>query len=416
MIKAKQHLQFHTQGKIWNLGTFFCLYIAQAIPMSFFSTSLQVLMRQADYSLSTIALLQAVKIPWILKCLWSPLVDRQCIAVKDYKRCIIISEIVYALMILLVGLLSLESDFHLILALIFFSLVASATQDIATDALAVLSFREHDKSLVNSMQSMGSFGGTLIGAGLLLLVLQHYGWHIVIPCLCIFVLLAIIPLIFNTKIKIVPKERAQRARLTDFVWFFTRRSIWRQIGFLTLYYSSIIGILSVLRPYLVDLGYSMKEIGMMSGIIGTTAAFFTSFIAGFIVRHIGRYKARITFAVFILLTTLYFMGISWGHPSTLALYIGIVLLWSSYGMATIIVYTTAMDCVRPGREGTDFTIQTVLTHLSGLLIALLSGIIADKAGYHGLFLSETVLASISLIYILFAFRRSEENKKQIYEL
>lgn len=85
-------------------------------------------------------------------------------------------------------------------------------------------------------------------------------------------------------------------------------------------------------------------------------------------------------------------------------------------MATIIVYTTAMDCVRPGREGTDFTIQTVLTHLSGLLIALLSGIIADKAGYHGLFLSETVLASISLIYILFAFRRSEENKKQIYEL
>lgn len=48
--------------KTLNLSTFFCLYIAQAIPMSFFSTAIQVLMRQADYSLSSIALLQLIKL------------------------------------------------------------------------------------------------------------------------------------------------------------------------------------------------------------------------------------------------------------------------------------------------------------------------------------------------------------------
>lgn len=153
----------HSREKVFGLGTFFCLYIAQAIPMSFFSTAIQVMMRQADYSLSSIAMLQIIKLPWILKFVWSPVVDRQCITVGDYKKFIIASEIVYAVLILLAGLLHLESDFYFILLLVFLSLVASATQDIATDALAVLSFGKQDKSMVNSMQSMGSFGGTLIG-------------------------------------------------------------------------------------------------------------------------------------------------------------------------------------------------------------------------------------------------------------
>ena len=88
--------------------------------------------------------------------------------------------------------------------------------------------------------------------------------------------------------------------------------------------------------------------------------------------------------------------------------LGIVLLWSAYGMATIVVYTTSMDCVRKGCEGTDFTIQTVLTHLSGLLIAFLSGVVADRAGYHGLFIFEVILASISLIYIFYFFRKESQ--------
>lgn len=114
--------------------------------MSFFSTAIQVLMRQADYSLSSIALLQLIKLPWILKFLWAPLIDRHCITMKDYKRCIISSEIVYALLILLVGLLDIQTDLYLIIGLVFLSLVCfSYHQDIATDTLAVLSFDKRDK-------------------------------------------------------------------------------------------------------------------------------------------------------------------------------------------------------------------------------------------------------------------------------
>ena len=144
------------------LGTFFSLYIAQAVPMSFFSTALQVMMRQQAFSLTTISLLQLIKLPWILKFLWSPIVDRQCMTVKDYKRWIVSSEIVYAVLILGAGILRLETNIQLIIILVFLSLIASATQDIATDALAILSTRKEQKSFVNGMQSMGSFGGSLL--------------------------------------------------------------------------------------------------------------------------------------------------------------------------------------------------------------------------------------------------------------
>lgn len=398
--------------KTFNLATFFCLYIAQTIPMSFFSTVIPVMMRQENFTLSAIGLLQLIKLPWIVKFLWSPIVDRHTATTGDYKRWIFSSELIYAILIFSVAMLDFKADFYTILTLIIISFVASATQDIATDALAVLSFSRKDKSMVNSMQSMGSFGGSMVGSGVLLLLFHQIGWNSLLPCLAVFVLVMLLPLFFNKGIQITPKLPQQRAKKADVLYFFTQRGIWKQIGFLFLYYSGLIGTLAMVRPWLVDLGYSVKEIGMMSGVAGTFVGFISAFAGGMIIRKMGRWRARILFSVLVLMATLYFLGLSYTQPTTPLLYGGIFLLWGSYGMATIVVYTTAMDCVRPGREGTDFTIQTVITHLSGMIMAILSGRIADITGYHGLFFFETCIAVTSLVYILTVFRK---DKNQVYD-
>ena len=398
--------------KTFNLATFFCLYIAQTIPMSFFSTVIPVMMRQENFTLSAIGLLQLIKLPWIVKFLWSPIVDRHTATTGDYQRWIFSSELIYAILIFSVAMLDFKADFYTILTLIIISFVASATQDIATDALAVLSFSRKDKSMVNSMQSMGSFGGSMVGSGVLLLLFHQIGWNSLLPCLAVFVLVMLLPLFFNKGIQITPKLPQQRAKKADVLYFFTQRGIWKQIGFLFLYYSGLIGTLAMVRPWLVDLGYSVKEIGMMSGVAGTFVGFISAFAGGMIIRKMGRWRARILFSVFVLMATLYFLGLSYTQPTTPLLYGGIFLLWGSYGMATIVVYTTAMDCVRPGREGTDFTIQTVITHLSGMIMAILSGRIADMTGYHGLFFFETCIAVTSLVYILTVFRK---DKNQVYD-
>ena len=257
--------------KIAYLTTFFSLYIAQAVPMSFFTTALQVVMREQAIPLSIIGLLQILKLPWIFKAFWSPAIDRYCQTIRHYKRMIIGAELVYALLIFMASLFDLQKSlptvFHIILALIFLALCASATQDIATDALAIRTSQPQQRGLLNSMQSMGSFGGSLLGSGVLLMVLHSYGWKSVTMCLSLFVIIALIPLFFNKKLTFqTPSSVQQRATWTDFCRFFTQKGISRQIIFLVLFYTGIIGIMSILKPFMVDLHYSMKEIGFLCGI------------------------------------------------------------------------------------------------------------------------------------------------------
>lgn len=390
--------------KVFDLSTFLSLYIAQSIPMSFFSTVLPVIMRQENFSLVSIGLLQLIKLPWIFKFLWSPIVDRNCVTTGHFKLWIFSSELIYAALIFSVAFLDLKTDFLLILILIILSFIASATQDIATDALAVLSFNKKDKSLVNSMQSMGSFFGAMVGSGLLLLLFHRMGWNNLLPCLALFVFIALLPLSLNKNLQIQTPEVTVRAKKADFIYFFNQKGIWRQVGFLFLFYSGLIGTLAMLKPYMVDQGYKMEEIGLMYGVVGTSVGALSSFAAGFVVRRIGRHASRVLFASIIFGTAVFFTFITWMHPTAPVLFAGIFLIWASYGMSTIIVYTTAMDCVRPGREGTDFTVQTVVTHLSSMCIAILSGKLADLWGYQGLFCFQATMALISLIYVLTVFR------------
>ncbi len=391
-----------------KLFTFFCLYIAQSIPMSFFSTVIPVIMRQQNFSLETIGMLQLLKLPWILKFLWSPVVDRSTYKLNDFKRWIFSSELIYAVIIFAVSFLNFQTTPYLIIGLVILSFIASATQDIATDALAVISFSNKDKSLVNSMQSMGSFAGAMIGGGLLLLLYHKFGWGNLLPFLAIFVLIAVIPLIFfrtGQKGSTIKEKQLEKATPNDILGFFKQKGIWKQVVFLFLYYAGLIGILAMLKPMLVDNGYDMKEIGIMSGIIGTSIGCLASFGGGFVVRKIGRHAARILFAVCTLATAIYFCLLVTMLPINIAtLHFGICILWGSYGMSVIVVYTTAMDCVRKGYEGTDFTIQTVITHLSGIIMGVSSGKIAAMITYKGLFVVEACIAAVSLTFILLAFK------------
>jgi predicted MFS family arabinose efflux permease len=393
-----------------KLLTFFSLYIAQSVPMSLFSTLLPVLMRQDNFSLSTIGLLQLIKLPWILKVFWAPIVDKKTSDLGTYKRWIFSSEMVYAVLILLVAFLDLKTNFITIFILIILSFIASATQDIATDALTALSFNRKEKGMGNSMQSMGSFAGAMVGGGLLLLHYKLIGWTALLISVSLFVILALIPLITYKDLNFTPRKGRTPIGMKDLFLFFRQKGIGRQLIFLILFYSGVIGILAMVKPYMVDLGYKTGEIGFMFGIFGSLCGCLFSYVGGYVIRSLGRYYSRIIFACMILATTLLFYFMSLTTPGTIALYVAIFFLWASYGLSSVLVYTVAMDFLRDGREGTDFTLQTVITHLSGMIIAVCSGKIADCLGYSGLFLVETALAVTSLIYILVSFKRTARHE------
>jgi MFS family permease len=400
----------------------FSLYIAQAVPMSFFTTVVPVIMRQENYSLEAIGLLQMVKLPWVLKFLWAPLIDNNSRNLGQYKRWIFGSEFFYAAVILTIGFFSLQANFSLIMVLMVLAVIASATQDIATDAFAIHILRKRERGYGNSMQSAGGFAGSLIGGGALLVIYYYLGWFYLMLALAVFVVIALLPLGFYKKPchRIVDKNK--KVNLGDIGTFFKTPGMVRWALILFFYYSGLMGIMTMLKPYLVDLGYDVKQIGVMAGVVGTTTALVASIFAGYIVKKIGYRRSLMYFLWLNFLAGLYFFRLSLTpEPSTTGIYIGIIILWSAYGASMVAVYTAAMDMVRPGREGTDFTLQIVITHLSGLIIGAASGKFSDIYGYNIVFHAEVFLTLIAVALLFFLkpaqlrknYRRKPETDQRI---
>jgi predicted MFS family arabinose efflux permease len=373
--------------------------------MSFFSTVVPVIMRMENYSLESIGYLQLIKLPWILKFLWAPMVDRNCSSTKQYRRWILASEIFYAIVIFSIGFLNLETSFSTIIILMVIAFTASATHDIATDAFAILILKERERSLGNSMQSAGNFMGTLMGSGVLLVIYHYWGWQYLLFSLAAFVLIVLVPVsLYPAREKKQLDKSRKNISPLEFVYFFRQKKIGGHLLLLFLFYSGLIGILTMVKPYLVDLGYDVKQIGFISGIFGTACGALMTVPAGIFIRKVGLNKAVWVFPAINIIVAIFFFGLTFtGHPLYL-IYIGIGLLWAAYAMSSVFVYTLAMKIVRKGREGTDFTIQIVIIHLSSLIIAVMSGKVADAIAYRGLFAIEVGLGLLIFILIPFIFK------------
>lgn len=396
------------KAKNWTkFPTLFSLYIAQSVPMSFFSTVVPVIMRQENYSLESIGLLQLVKLPWIAKFLWAPLVDNSVKNSRDLKRWIVFSELFYAVVIISIAFLDLQTDFKLIVALMVVAFIASATQDIATDAFAILILKKEERSLGNSIQVSGSFIGALLGTGVLLIAYSFFGWSVFLYMLAGFVVFALVPLRLYRTFHTIEKSQGYRLNFRELIRFFRIPGMPKWLLILVFYYSGFIGVLTMLKPYLVDLGYNIKQIGFMSGIVGTAVATLSALSAGLLIKKVGRNTTMVILGCVNIMAALYFWRISGLDPSLLHIYGGICLLWAAYGASSVIIYTTSMDMVRPGASGTDFTIQIVITHLSSLIVAVNSGKVADMLGYTGLFGVEAALGVLTLLIIIFAMPKKQ---------
>lgn len=388
--------------------TFFSLYMAQSVPMSLISTLLPVIMRQEHFSLSSIGLLQLVKLPWIAKLLWAPIVDRNTSNLASYKRWIFSSELAYALALVAVAFLQIKLHFSLILGLIVLAFVCSATQDIATDALTSLTFRG-DVVRANRLQSMGQFAGTIFGGGVLMMLYHSLGWTALFLLMAALVMLFLLPLYtYKSEVQIEKKlvHDTDRIGLNDIVSFFSQKDSFGRIHVLVLLNFGLVGTMAMMKPYLVDLKYSLKDIGLLFTLYGASMGFLGSMLLSRFRKvldiHQGlRYAAMFIGIAAFVIAMLAFLGL-YSLPYIL---LSLGLLWAAYGFGTVMVYSFAMDYVRAGREGTDFTLQIVIPHLSGLLIASFSGGLSERLGYSGFFALEAVFSLISLLYVFYWTRR-----------
>ena len=123
-------------------------------------------------SLKTISLASMLlTLPWLLKFLWAPFIDHRGTR-RGWLLTLQLSALVVAAVI---TQLQLEGNYVLLFAAAFtFNLIA-ATQDIATDGLAVRMLDARELGLANGIQVGAYRIGMMFGGGLLLKILTLHG-------------------------------------------------------------------------------------------------------------------------------------------------------------------------------------------------------------------------------------------------
>jgi MFS transporter, PAT family, beta-lactamase induction signal transducer AmpG len=380
------------------------LYISQYIPMMFIMMGMPVFLREQGLSLDKIGLFSVVALPIALKFLWSPLIDRYSFRRwGHYRFWIICFQLLAALVNIGMAFVDLGSQFTLLFILSLVLCCLCTSQDIATDALAIRTLQPAQRGLGNGIQKAGSYLGGMIGSGGVLLLLNTLGWRNTQFLVAALMVVMLLPILFvDTSADLAgspPVAKPTQIITPIFTWFKQPgMKFWSLI--LTLYLLGSSLLWGMLRPFLVDLGLSMADIGLMLGIVSFSAGIPAALVTGLMVKPLGRKRALIYVGLFQASALSTYLIPSFGWKSLPVLYAAAIIAQMGMCSAETVIAVIAMDKSRLAHPGTDYTTQISLMYLSGILAMVLSGFITNVIGYRGLFgLSVgVVLLTVGLIF------------------
>jgi MFS family permease len=153
---------------VGTLALLSTLYFVQGLPYGFQDTALPAFLSKLGLSYSAIGFASALSLPWLLKPLWAPVLDRYWHAGFGRRKTWIVP---LQLLLACACVAAAFSEPRVALARLMFLVlvmnVLTATQDIAVDGYAVDRLSRDDLGYGNSAQVVGYKIGMLVGGGLL---------------------------------------------------------------------------------------------------------------------------------------------------------------------------------------------------------------------------------------------------------
>lgn len=376
------------------------LYVAQAVPLYLFSAAVPAVLRDLGVSRSAIGLLSVLALPWILKFLWAPLIDRHVPLPRLGRRraWILPLQVAVVVLLFLLAQIAPAEHLHALVALGLVVAVLSATQDIATDGFAVERLAPSQRGIGNAIQGGSVAIGVLVGSAGTLLLYERIGWAGAVSAIALIALLAALPIWLMREPDLpAPAEAAGPEARPSLRQFWQRADARAALAFCLLYRSSEGLVKGMEQPFLVDSGLSLSAVGLISGASAATVGLAGSLLAAFVIRAAGLRAClwglgiarTICFAGFAL-----YAGLHWGGPAML---IGIAFLNTVIRYMEIVgLYSLYMGISSLRQAATDFTLLSCAQLLVYMLGAMLSGVIADAVGYANLFTLATFLSAAGI--------------------
>ena len=377
------------------------LYLSQGLPYGFFVQALPVLLRKQGVSLEAIGLTSMLALPWALKFAWAPWIERSA----SKRRWIMGLQL--AMAIVMAGLAWFDPSRGTLWALYAGVLITNAlcaTQDIATDGLAVelLSFSE--RGVGNGLQVAAYRVGMIVGGGAMLWVYARVGWWTSMTLFGVLILAASVPIMRYREPRVEKTPGAPEARSGPWRAMFSFVRAPGAIGWLVLIGSYKFGEsmgTGMLRPYLVDSGWGEDTIGWVLGGVGFGAGLVGALGGGWLSGRIGRHRTLLYGATAQIVGVMsYGAFVWWGGARLDALVVATLVEHLSSGVATAALFTMMMDRCDVRHGATHYTLQACVVVIAAGIAQVVSGYVASRWGYEATFWLASILCACAAVGVV----------------
>ncbi|WP_404291990.1 MFS transporter [Microvirga sp. RSM25] len=361
------------------------LYVGQSIIGGVTFSALPSVLRERGLPLDQIGLTYVAVLPWVLKFLWAPAIERYRLPSTGPSRSrsiVLIGGLVSAACFVLAAVIG-PSSFVPLMAIFIVVAFAASTVDIACDGHAVESLSERYHGWGNAAQVGGAYLGSAIGSGLFLVLVARVDWIQAMIVMAVLLLLLGLPFVLSPAITPVD-ARSHRPSLRDAL---RRTEMRKGLALAALYAVSQKWGLAMLGPFLVDSGLDLDSLGVVNGAGGMILGFGCALLGGALVRSWGARAIMVLALVLQALTLSGLAAAAWIGGASQLLLLGFALASSSAIMALgfVALYAQFMALSDPRQAGIDFTLLQCMDALVSMIGGIGAGWIAQHFGYSACF-------------------------------
>lgn len=376
---------------------------ACGLPLLLTISVLQAWMKEEGVDLAVIGMMALVGIPYTLKFLWAPIVDRFTLPFLGRRRgWLLVAQVALVFSISGLGFTDPANNPWMVAFAAFLVTFFSASQDIVVDAYRREDFPDEELGLASSLYINGYRVGMLLASGGGLIMADHMPFSFVylIMAACMLPGLLTTLLAHEPKITHGTPKTMREAVVDPLVEYFSRQGALWILAFILFYKIGDTMASAMTTPFYLDIGFSKTEIGTVVKLFGFWATMAGALVGGVLMLRLGINRSLWIFGFLQAISTACFAILA-RIGYSVAVLSGVIAFENlSSGMGTA-AYAAFMASITNRKfTATQYALLTSLMGIPRVLAAAPTGFFAKNLGWESFFIACTLMAIPGMLLLL----------------
>jgi len=398
-----------------KMAAIFVLGFSSGLPLYLTSRTLQAWMTMAHVNLTAIGLFSLVSLPYSLKFLWSPLVDRFAVPFLGRRKgWIFFTQVTLGVVIATMAFARPAQALQLVAINAFVIALLSATQDITIDAYTTDISGASEVGAASGTKVLGYRVAMIATGGGALILADYVSWQMVYLVFgLLMLLLALLTMrIPEPVLQAQPPVSIREAISMPLIDFFQRSGRARGICivlFVVLYRLGDSMINNMTTSFLLQIGFTQTDIGVVQGGVGLAATILGVLAGGAVIARIGVNPSLWVFGVLQAASNFAYLVLAYEGRNYAMMIITIIVENVCYGLATAALVGFIMTLCNPRFSATQYALLSSLIALGRDVLAAPSGAIVEATGWPAFFAISVIAAIPGMLLLPFFARLSIRN-------